>query len=104
MRTEDHGVSRLDGHDALEEHRGGRIGNGSQREDDADRLGHFDQIALGKLADDADGALVFHIVVDKFGGHHVLDGLVFENAEPGFLDRQTGQVLSLFQSRPGPSP
>src|ERR1022692_1618940 len=32
------------------------------------------------------------------GGHHVLKGLVFHDAEPGFLDRQAGQILSLIES------
>ena len=51
----------------------------------------------GKLANDADGAFVFDVVVDELGGHHVLDGLVFQHPEPGFLNRQAGEILSLFQ-------
>ncbi len=35
----------------------------------------------GILANDADGALVPDVVVDKLGGHHVLDGLVFQHAD-----------------------
>ena len=61
---------------------------GREREDDADRFRHLHQAALRKLANHADGALVPDVVVDKLRGHHVLDGLVLQHPEPGFLNRQ----------------
>ena len=56
------------------------------------------QIALRKLANDADRTFILDVVVDELGGHHVLQGLIFHNSEPGFLNRQAGQILSLLQS------
>ena len=50
------------------------------------------------FADHADRALVLDVVVDKLGGHHVLDGLVFEHADLRLLDRQASQVLRLLQA------
>ncbi len=99
MGTENDRVPRLDGHDALEEHRRGGIRNRREREDDPDRFRHLHQAAFRKLANGANGTLVLDVVVDELGGHHVLDGLVFQNPELGFLNRQAGQILSLFQSR-----
>ncbi len=98
MRPENHRVAGLDGHDALEEHSGRRVGDGGQREDEPDRFSHLHNAAIRKLANDANGGFVANVVVDKFCGHHVLEGLVFKNAEPGFLNRQAGEVLGLFQS------
>ena len=98
MRTEDDRVPRLDRHDALEEHGRSGVRNRSEREDDSDRFRHFHQAALRKLANDANGTFVLDVVVDELRGHHVLDGLVFQNAELGFLNRQAGQILRLLQS------
>ena len=98
MGTEDHRIPRLDGHDALEKHGGGGVGNRREREDEPDGFSHLHQAALRELANDAYGGLVPHVVVDEFRGHHVLEGLVFQNAEPGFLNRQTGEILGLLQS------
>ena len=98
MGTENHRVARLDGHDAFEEHRGGGVRNGRDRENDPDGFGHLHQIALRKLANDADRAFVLDVVVDELRGHHVLDDLVFHHSEPGFLNRQAGEMLSLVQS------
>ena len=69
---------------------------GRKGEDDADWLGDLHQAAFRKLADGADGTFVLYVVVDELRGHHVLDGLVFQNPEPGLLDRETGQMLGLF--------
>ena len=99
MRTEYECVPRLDGHDAFEENRRRGICDRCDRKDDADRFGHFHQPAFRKLANDADGALVANVVVHEFGGHHVLHGLVFEDPQPGFLERQAGQVPRLFHAR-----
>ena len=71
---------------------------GRHREDQPDGFCHLHQAAFRKLADGADGTFVSDIVVDKFRGHHVLDGLVFKHAEPGFLNRQAGEILGLVQS------
>ena len=98
MRAEDHRVPRLDGHDALEENGGSGVGDGREREDDADGLGHFDQAALRILANDADGAFVLDVVVDELGGHHVLEGLVFQNADASLFDRQSREILGLLQA------
>ena len=98
MRTENHGVARLDRHDALEEDRRGGIGDRREREDDADGLRYLHDAAFRKLANDADGALVLDVVVNELGGHHVLEGLVFQNANPGFFDGEAGEVLRMFQS------
>src|SRR5260370_26678915 len=98
MWTEDHRVAGLDGHDALEEYRGGGVGDGGEREDEPDRFSHLHDAAIRKLANDADGGFVPDVVIDKFRGHHVLEGLVFKNAEPGFLNRQAGEVLGLLES------
>ena len=46
----------------------------------------------------ADRAFVLDVVVDKLRGHHVLDGLVFQDSELGFLNGQAGQVLGLLQA------
>src|ERR1039458_3279637 len=43
MGTENHRVSRLDGHDALEQHRRGGVGNGCDRE--AQYLGRLARLA-----------------------------------------------------------
>ena len=98
MRAEDHCIPRLDRHDALEEHRRGGIRNRGKRKDDADGFGHLYYAAFGKLANDANGAFVLDVVVDKLRGHHVLEGLVFQDPEPGFLNRKSGEILRLFQS------
>ena len=98
MRAEDDRIARLDGHDALEQHRRGGVRDRRQREDDSDGFGYFHQAALRKFANHADRALVLDVVVDELGGHHVLDGLVFEDAELGFLDRQARQMLGLRHS------
>ena len=60
---------------------------------------NFLEAAFGKLADDADRSFVPDVVVNEFQGDHVLDRLVLEDAQPGLLDRQTGQVLRLAQPR-----
>src|ERR1017187_8581442 len=96
--AENNRVARLDGHDALEQHRGGRVGNGGDREDQPDGFSHLRQAALWKLADYANGRFVLDVVVDEFRGHHVLDGLVFHDPEFGFLNRQASEVLSLVQT------
>ena len=98
MGTENDRVPRLDGHDALEEHRRSGVRNRREREDDPDRFRHLHQVALRKLANDADRAFVLDVVVDKLRGHHVLEGLVFQDPELGFLNRQAGQILSLLQA------
>ena len=98
VRTENDRVPRLDGHDAFEEHRGSGVRNRREREDDPDRFSHFHQTAFRKLANDANGAFVLDVVVDELRGHHVLKGLVFHDPELGFLNRQAGQILRLFQS------
>ena len=81
VRAEDNSVPGLDGHDAFEENRRGRVRNWREREDDADRIRHLHQIALWKFANGANGAFVLYVVVDKLRGHHVLKGLGFHNPE-----------------------
>ena len=83
MRAEDARVPRLDRHDALEEHRRSGVGDRRHGQDDSDGLGHFHQPAIRKLANDAHRTLVFDVVVDKLRGHHVLEELVFQHAQPG---------------------
>src|SRR5450432_143282 len=98
MGAEDDGVSRLDGHDALEEDSRRGVRNGSDREDEPDRFSHLHQTALRKLANDAHARFVPNVVVYEFRGHHVLHGLVFENPEPGFINLQAVDILSLVQA------
>ena len=98
MGPEDHRVSRLDGHDALEQHGGRGIGDGRDRKDQADRFRHFHQAAFRKFANHADARFVPDVVVYEFRGHHVLDGLVLENPQFGFLDRQAREILGLCES------
>ena len=57
------------------------------------------RLRSGKLANDADRALILDVVVGELGGHHVLDDLVFHDSELGFLNREAGEMLSLVQSR-----
>ena len=97
MRAEDDRIPRLDRHDAFEQDCRGGVRDRSKREDDADRFGHLDQVAFRNLANHADGALIFDVVVDELGGHHVLDDLVFHHSEFGFFDRQARQMLRLLQ-------
>src|SRR5271166_3612404 len=98
MRTEDDRVPSLYRDNAFEQNGGGGIRNRSKRKQDSDGLGQFQQIPLGQLANHADGALIFDIVIDKLTGHHILDDLVFHHAESGLLNRQASKMLSLFQS------
>ena len=97
MRAEDRRVPRLDGHDALEQNGRSGIGDRRERKDDPDRFCDFHDSAFRELADDADRTFVFHVVVDKLGRHHVLEGFVFQHPEPGFFNRQASQILSLLQ-------
>ena len=98
MGSENHRVAGLDGHDAFEEHGGRGVGDGSQGEDEPDGFGDLNDSAIGKFANDADGGFITDVVIDKFRGHHILEGLVFQDAKPGFLDRQTSEVLGLLES------
>jgi len=98
MRAEDRGIPRLDGHDAFEENGRRGIGDWRKRKDDADRLGDLDDAPFRKLANHANRTFVFYVVVNKLGGHHVLEGFVFEHSKPGFLNRQASEVLSLLKS------
>src|SRR5437879_5083006 len=98
VRAEHNRIPGLNGHDALEQDRGGGVRDRRQREEDSDWFGHLHQIALGKVADDAHSTFVFDVVVDKLTGHHILDDLVFHYSELGFFNGQAGEVLCLFQS------
>ena len=98
MRTENDRVPRLDGHDAFEQNRGSGIGNRRERENDPDRFSRLYQAAFRELANRANGTFVFDIVVDELGGHHVLNSLIFQNPDSGFLNGQASQVLSLFHA------
>ena len=98
MRTENHCIPRLNRDNALEQHCRSGVRNGRDRKQDSDWFRDLHQVALGKLANDADGALVLDVVVDELAGHHILDDLVFHHSEPGFLHRQARQMLSVFQS------
>ena len=77
MGAENDRVPRLDGHDALEQHRGRGVRNRREREDDPDRVRDLHQIALWNLPNDANRTFILYIVVDKLGGHQVLEDLVF---------------------------
>src|ERR1700741_508218 len=99
MRAENCRVPRLDRHDALEENRGSRIRNGRERQDDADRFRYFNQAPLRKFADRANRTLVFHVVVHELRRNHVLQGFIFHHPKPGFLDRESGEILRLLQAR-----
>src|SRR6202142_1367877 len=98
MRTEDDGVERLDGHDAFEEHRASGVGNRREREDDSDRLGDLHQIALREFTDDTHRPFILDVVVGELRGHHVLDDLVFHDADSGFLNREAGKILRVFEA------
>ena len=55
---------------------------GSQRQDDADRLGDVLDAALGVLVDDAHRALVLEVVVEELGGDVVLTTLSSNTPKP----------------------
>jgi len=91
-RAEDHGVAGLGRDDGLEQHGGGGVGDGGDGEDDADGLGHVVDAPVGVGVDHADAGLVLQVVVEELGGDVVLDDLVLEDAEPGLLDGELGEV------------
>ena len=96
--TEDHGVPRFDRHDAFKEDGRRGVRYRSEREDDPDGFGDFDQATLRELTDRADRAFIFDVVVHKLGGDHVLESFVFKNSESGFLDGQPRKMLCLLQA------
>ena len=96
--AENHGVPRLNRHDAFEEHGGSGIRNRGKRQDDADWFRDFDQAAFGKLPDGTDRTFIFYVVVDELGSHHVLEGFVFQHPKFCFFNRQASEMLGLLQS------
>ena len=89
--AEQHRVAGLGGHDRLEQHRRGGVGDRGERQHHTDGLGDVDDVVLDILVDHADRLLVAQVVVEELGGHVVLDDLVLEDPEAGLLDRQAGQ-------------
>ncbi len=98
MGTEYESVARLDGHYAFKQHSRSGVSNRRNRKYHSDRLSHLHEIALRKLTNDPNSALILYIVVDEFRSHHVLDDLVFHNSELGFLNGEAGETLRLSQA------
>ena len=98
-RTHDQRVPGLGADDRFEQRRRGRVGDRQQREYHADRLGDVLERALTVLVDHADRFLIFQVVVEELGGDVVLEHLVLEHAELGFLHRQLRQLDGVLEAR-----
>ena len=99
-RAEDHRVAGLGRDDGLVEHGRGGVGDRGDRQDHADRLGDALDVARDVLLDHAHGLLVPEVVVEKLGGHVVLDHLVLEHTETGLLDGGGGELPRRPDTRP----
>ena len=97
MGAEDHCISRLDRHYALEQHGRRRIRDRGEGEQNADRFGHLQDVPLRNVTNHPHRALVFNVVVNEFAGHHVLDDLIFHYSKPGLFHGETRQVLRLLE-------
>ena len=95
--TENDGVAALERNQGLVDGGGSRVGGGNDRGNDPDRRGDLQDSFFSVLSDDADRPEVFDGLVDKLGAEFVLEDLVGDVAETGFLHGHAGKLLGSSQ-------
>ena len=93
MKAQDDGVARFDGDQGLEHGGRDRIGDGGDREHDADRTRQLGHLSIGVEGQRALGDLAGQRRVDPETGKTVLPGLVCRVPHSGFFDGGDGQFF-----------